>query len=258
MWRRERRFKQVDLCDLNPVRYKKERKQYNRIVVRENKTKRKKKNWTLILVLLIAGITFIVYPGFLKWRGEKQAQELMESFEEDLEDIDEEEMDVEEEKAEEPSSLSQEDADTLSKEEVIGIIKIETIDIRYPILEGTNNDVLNRGIGHISETAGIGESGNCVLCGHNGSRRGTFFTPLSNVNIGDKVEIIDKRGKVHIYMIVNTRVVEPRDNSIKDTDGTEKLTLFTCTEHGTKRFVCDCVPEKEEGKELSDSKKETR
>ena len=72
------------------------------------------------------------------------------------------------------------------------------------------------------------------------------------------MEIIDKRGKTHIYKIVNTRVVGPRDNSIKDTDGTEKLTLFTCAEHGTKRFVCDCVPEKKESKGLSDKKKEKR
>ena len=37
-------------------------------------------------------------------------------------------------------------------------------------MEGTTSKVLNAGIGHIEETAGIGESGNCVLCGHNGSR----------------------------------------------------------------------------------------
>ena len=37
-------------------------------------------------------------------------------------------------------------------------------------MEGTTSKVLNAGIGHIEETAGIGESGNCVLCGHNGDR----------------------------------------------------------------------------------------
>ena len=242
MWRRDRKFKQVDLCDLNPVRYKKEKKPYNRIVVREYKTKKKKKNWGLILVLLMAGITFVVYPGFLKWRGEKRAQDLMQSFEDELEDTDEEEMDVEEEKTEESSSLSQEDADTLSQEEVIGIIKIESIGISYPILEGASGEVLNKGIGHITETAGIGEAGNCVLCGHNGSRSGTFFTPLSTAEIGAEVEILDKKGRTHFYKIVNTHVVEPRDNSIKATDGTEKLTLFTCAQSGTKRYVCECVP----------------
>ena len=246
MWRRDRKNKQVDLSDLNPVRYKKEdRKPYNKISVsaRDRKPRKKKRiNWPFVIAMIIAGIAFVMYPDFLRYTGEKEAEELMQGFEDELEDENEEEMDVEEEKTEEPSSLSQEDADALSKEEVIGIIKIESIDIKYPVMEGTGEDVLCKGIGHLAETAGIGEKGNCVLCGHNGSRRGTFFTPLNTVQIGDEVELIDKRGRSHIYKIVNTKVVEPRDNSIKNTDGTEKLTLFTCAESGTKRFVCECMP----------------
>ena len=247
MWRRDRKSKQVDFSDLNSVRYKKkERKPYNRIVVssRDRKPKRKKKriNWPFVISLIIAGIAFVLYPEFLRYTGEKEAEQLMQGFEDKMEDENEEEMDVEEEETEEPASLSQEDADALSEEEVIGIIKIESIDIKYPVMEGTGEDVLCKGIGHLTETAGIGEKGNCVLCGHNGSRRGTFFTPLNTVQIGDEVELIDKRGRSHIYKIVNTKVVEPRDNSIKNTDGTEKLTLFTCAESGTKRFVCECMP----------------
>ena len=247
MWRRDRKSKQVDFSDLNSVRYKKkERKPYNRIVVssRDRKPKRKKKriNWPFVISLIIAGIAFVLYPEFLRYTGEKEAEQLMQGFEDKMEDENEEEMDVEEEETEEPASLSQEDADALSEEEVIGIIKIESIDIKYPVMEGTGEDVLCKGIGHLAETAGIGEKGNCVLCGHNGSRRGTFFTPLNTVQIGDEVELIDKRGRSHIYKIVNTKVVEPRDNSIKNTDGTEKLTLFTCAESGTKRFVCECMP----------------
>ncbi len=247
MWRRDRMSEQVDLSDLNPVRYKKkDRKPYNRIVVgaRDRKPKRKKKriNWPFVIALIIAGIAFVMYPEFLRHTGEKEAEELMQGFEDKMEDENEEEMDVEEEETEESSALSQEDADALSKEEVIGIIKIESIDIKYPVMEGTGEGVLCKGIGHLTETAEIGEKGNCVLCGHNGSRRGTFFTPLNTVQIGDEVELIDKRGRSHIYKIVNTKVVEPRDNSIKNTDGTEKLTLFTCAESGTKRFVCECMP----------------
>ena len=80
---------------------------------------------------------------------------------------------------EEQTSISKEDEAILKEGGVIGIIEIPSIDIRYPVMEGTSVDVLNVGIGHIPETAGIGESGNCVLCGHNGSRYGTFFTPLN-------------------------------------------------------------------------------
>ena len=53
------------------------------------------------------------------------------------------------------------------------------------------------------------------LCGHNGSRYGTFFTPLSQISIGDEVMITDKNGQKHIYEVTETEVVNPYDNSIK-------------------------------------------
>ena len=142
---------------------------------------------------------------------------------------------------EEQTSISEEDEAILKEGGVIGIIEIPGLDIRYPVMEGTTSKVLNAGIGHIEETAGIGESGNCVLCGHNGSRYGTFFTPLSQISIGDEVMITDKNGLRHIYEVTETEVVNPYDNSIK-TQGTEKeLTLFTCSQKGTMRFVVRCI-----------------
>ena len=91
MWRRDRKNKQVDLSDLNPVRYKKEdRKPYNRIVVsaRDRKPKRKKKriNWPFVIALIIAGIAFVMYPEFLRYTGEKEAEQLMQGFEDKMED----------------------------------------------------------------------------------------------------------------------------------------------------------------------------
>ena len=104
------------------------------------------------------------------WRttGEKQANQLINQFEQTLEDDSDEET---------------EDEAILKEGGVIGIIEIPSIDIRYPVIEGTGVAVLNAGIGHIPETARIGESGNCVLCGHNGSRYGTFFTPLNQISM---------------------------------------------------------------------------
>ena len=87
-----------------------------------------------------------------------------------MEDDSDEETSVEEEQ----TSISKEDEAILKEGGVIGIIEIPSIDIRYPVMEGTGADVLNAGISHIPETTEIEESGNCVLCGHNGSRYGTF------------------------------------------------------------------------------------
>jgi len=94
----------------------------------------------------------------------------------------------------------------------------------------------------MTETAAIGAKGNCVLCGHNGSRNGTFFTNLNQISIGDEVKILDKNGKWHMYRVEETFIVEPRDSSVKNQSGEEILTLFTCANKGTQRFVCKCLP----------------
>ena len=187
-------------------------------------------------LLIIAGIAIMAVPFFWRTTGEKQTEQLISEFERTLEDDQDEKKDVEEEQ----TSISKEDEAILEEGNVIGIIEIPSIDIRYPVMEGTGSAVLNAGIGHIPETAGIGESGNCVLCGHNGSRYGTFFTPLNQISIGDVVTIIDKKGQAHIYEVTETGVVNPYDNSIKTQGEGKELTLFTCSQKGTMRFVVKC------------------
>lgn len=88
----------------------------------------------------------------------------------------------------------------------------------------------------------IGEMGNCVLCGHNGSRNGIFFTHLNQVEAGDEVKLTDKKGELHRYAVSDTFIVGPYDNYVKKQTGEEILTLITCAERGTKRFICKCVP----------------
>ncbi len=187
-------------------------------------------------LLITAGIAIMAVPFFWRTTGEKQTEQLISEFERTLEDDQDEKKDVEEEQ----TSISKEDEAILEEGYVIGIIEIPSIDIRYPVMEGTGSAVLNAGIGHIPETAGIGESGNCVLCGHNGSRYGTFFTPLNQISIGDVVTIIDKKGQAHIYEVTETEVVNPYDNSIKTQGEGKELTLFTCSQKGTMRFVVKC------------------
>ena len=126
------------------------------------------------------------------------------------------------------------------------ILEIESIGIRYPVVEGCSSANLNKAIGHLSETGKIGEKGNCVLAGHNGSRYGEFFTKLNQVTTGDVVALLDTEGTLHTYEVTETFVVGPYDNSIKTQRDTEELTLFTCAERGTKRFVVKCVPVREE------------
>ena len=145
-------------------------------------------------LLITAGIAIMAVPFFWCTTGERNTNQLINEFEQTLEEKQDERTEVEKEQ----TTVSKEEKSILKEGSIIGIIEIPGIDIRYPVMEETGSKVLNAGIGHIEETAGIGESGNCVLCGHKGSRYGTFFTPLNQISIGDNVTIIDKNGQTHI------------------------------------------------------------
>lgn len=197
-------------------------------------------------ILIITGIAIMAVPFYWKFQGNQETDRIITEFEQKLEETEDEEAESDGTETDEQASVSEEDAAILAEGDVLGIITIEKIGIKYPIMEGTGSKVLNAGIGHLPETAQIGAAGNTVLCGHNGSRYGTFFTPLNQVVKGDEVSILDKNGDVHLYEVTETFIIDPYDNSIKTQGDTEELTLFTCANRGSMRFVAKCVP-KEEG-----------
>lgn len=193
-------------------------------------------------ILIVVGLAVMSVPLYFKITGSQKSDEMIERFEhmveQEAENGHEEEKDCGQEEAE--AAISKEDAATLSKEEVIGLIEIESLAIKYAVLEGTGNHELSCGIGHITDTAGIGEKGNCVLAGHNGSRHGTFFTNLKTIQTGEVVKLTDKEGNVYFYEVESMEVVGPYDNSVKDQGEEAELTLITCEKKGTMRLIVKC------------------
>lgn len=193
-------------------------------------------------ILIVVGLAVMSVPLYYKVTGSQKSDEMIKRFEHMIEQETvtehEEKEDCGQEEAE--ATLSKEDTATLSKEEVIGLIEIETLDLKYAVLEGTGNHELSCGIGHIPDTAGIGEKGNCVLAGHNGSRHGTFFTNLKTMEIGESVKLTDKEGNQYLYVVESMEVVGPYDNSVKAQGEEAELTLITCENKGTMRLIVKC------------------
>lgn len=183
-----------------------------------------------IVTLIGLGIAIVAIPFLLRFLDRKQAEDYINRI-----GVTEDEEDEESE----AGGGKKKAAPELSKG-AIGIIEIESLNIRYPIFEGAGAEQLNMGIGHLPETAGLMQKGNCVLAGHNGSRRGTFFTNLSSIAIGAEVKVTDKEMVTHTYIVEDTGVVGPYDASVRAESEEERLTLFTCAYHGTQRFVCRC------------------
>lgn len=189
-------------------------------------------------ICMLIGIVCLLIPFYYRYTEVRNTEKLMEDFVESMEEKQDEETEGE---TEEQSTIGEADAAIFSEGDVIAILEIEALGIRYPVMEGATSDNLNKGIKHIIETAGTGDTGNCVLAGHNGSRYGEFFTHLSGIEKGDTVRILKNDGTWLTYVVTDTYTVDPYDNSIKDQGEERELTLFTCAEKGTMRFVVRCL-----------------
>ena len=77
----------------------------------------------------------------------------------------------------------------------MGILRIPKIDVEVPVLEGTDDLVLNRGVGHVAGTANPGENGNVAIAGH----RDGFFRGLKDVAVGDKIELVTLQTDRYLY-----------------------------------------------------------
>jgi sortase A len=105
----------------------------------------------------------------------------------------------------------------------IAILRIPKIHLEVPVLAGTDDLSLNRGVGHVVGTANPGENGNMAIAGH----RDGFFRGLKDVGLGDKIEI-DTPGRTETYVIDRITIVDPNDVSVLKATPQASLTLVTC------------------------------
>ena len=66
-----------------------------------------------------------------------------------------------------------------------------------------------------------------------------MFGKLSEINIGDEIELTDLTGRTLKYSVYDKYVVEPEDTSCttQKTNGNKEVTLITCTNYGKQRLV---------------------
>ena len=197
----------------------------------------------LAAILITAGLAAMSVPLFYHFYGNHKTDELIEQFEQNVEQEHKEDGEKEEEREETDTKapISEEDAALLSSGDVIGLIEIDALELKYPIVEGADSKQLAYGIGHIPDTAAIGGKGNCVLAGHRGSRYGTYFKYLGRLSAGDTVKVMDKEGNVYLYEVVSSEIVGPYDNFVKAQGEETELTLLTCENSGTMRLIYHCI-----------------
>ena len=107
--------------------------------------------------------------------------------------------------------------------EALGQLRIERLGLKAAISEGERASVLRRGVGHLPDTAWIGQGGNVALAGH----RDTVFRSLRRIQAGDVIEIATAERSVR-YRVDKTTVVTPDDLTVLKSSGRSTLTLICC------------------------------
>jgi sortase A len=111
----------------------------------------------------------------------------------------------------------------------LGILEIEKINLKLPILGGTSEAILRIGAGLLEGTAGFGEVGNTVLTAHRSHTYGRFFNRLDELEAGDRITISTEHDQQYHYVVYRTIIVEVDDTSIFEfEEGDRILTLYTC------------------------------
>ena len=95
--------------------------------------------------------------------------------------------------------------------------------LEAPVLSGTDDLTLNRGVGLIAGTNPPGEGGRVGIAGH----RDGFFRVLKDVGPGDMIEL-ETLNRIEIYRVNEIVIVKPNDVSVLQPTTKPTLSLVTC------------------------------
>src|SRR5690625_4478763 len=120
--------------------------------------------------------------------------------------------------------------DVLNIADTMGRIEIPSIHVNLPIYHGVSDDVLQRGIGHMSNSSfPIGGKGtHTALTGHRGLPSSMLFRDLDKVKEGE-VFFIHTLGETLAYEVDSINVVLPDEtNWLAIEEDKDYVTLITC------------------------------
>ena len=187
-----------------------------------------KKVYNLIIAVLIVALIVVVAMIVIRYGGnylnEKEVSSSLETIEEELN----------KEETQQSESLPELE---FKGYKIEGIIEIPKINIKYPIIDHTNEETMK-----VSITKFWGpqanEIGNYTVAGHN-NKDGTMFGKTKYLQIGDKIKLTNLKNETIEYEIFKIYSIDPDDVSCVESveNGTREITLITCTNGHKNRLV---------------------
>ncbi|MCL7748003.1 class D sortase [Halalkalibacter alkaliphilus] len=177
---------------------------------------------SLCSVLIVGGLWFsstnaysFLKGYFLFKTGDSVASETVVSAEPPLEPVMDEEDDLEVDSFNFPANPQIGD--------LMGELYIPKLDATLPIYHGTNEDELEKGVGHFAGSVLPGENDNSVLSGH----RDTIFRRLGEVGENDLLIVRTAAGEFE-YKVRRVRIVDEDDRTVIVPRPRATLTVSTC------------------------------
>jgi sortase A len=204
------------------------------------------RRWGFIFIFI--GICVFAFPKLQQWYQDAEQQKLLASLNEYSEETDAAtgtpiKADVDQAAGGQPSQ-GQLFIEQKPKAGTIGIVEIPKIKVKLPILAGASSSNLKLGAAHLTGTAKLGERGNTVIAAHHSYTYGRMFNRLEEVSKGDTVHI-QSGTQTLVYKVTGTEMVEPKETSVlKQPAEGQYLTLITCDNDGSHRFIVHAKLEK--------------
>lgn len=190
--------------------------------VNKNRRVNKRKQWLLLSLsatVILIGVWFTssnFYPYlkgyFLYKTGQVQADRMPEKNEQEAKAL------AAETKGNAPLYV-----DMPKVGDYMGDLHIPKLEATLPIIHGTNEDELEKGVDHFAESVLPGEDDNSVLSGH----RDTVFRRLGEVGKGDLLTVTTAAGEF-TYKVMRVRIVDKDDRTVIVPKPKATLTVTTC------------------------------
>lgn len=114
-------------------------------------------------------------------------------------------------------------------------IEIPSINLKAPIEESVEMEILNTAVGHFEDTALM--QGNVGLAGHNRGYDKNYFANLKDVKQGEKI-IYKYYDFSKEYIVDKIKIIKNTDWSYLENTEENKITLITCTENEPNYRLC--------------------
>lgn len=211
----------------------------------------------LAIMVFLVGLSLLAYPAVSNLLYEKDQEELMEHYD----SIVRENLTADEQAAElqecmdynrgllqggvlltdpfdksqlDPSAMPYAGLLNVDQEGGMAYLRIPAIDVELMIYHGTEEEVLQKGVGHLQGSSlPVGGTGtHCVLSAHTGLNDKKLFTDLDQLKNGD-IFYIHVLGEILAYQVDQIRVVLPEETEdLKINAQEDYVTLVTCTPYG--------------------------